>query len=128
MYTFLHAHNDRWAKNPENRIGKLWFDRIDIKRSKQLLSFSKNQLRVLMQVLTGHNDLNYFLHKLGLVESPMCLCGMREETVEHVVGECLMYIERRKRILNQFVISPTNFSSLNFKKLLKFLGETERFG
>ena len=71
MYTFLHAHNDRWAKNPENRIGKLWFDKIDINRSKQLLPFSKKQLRVLMLTLTGHSDPNYFLYKLGLVESSL---------------------------------------------------------
>ena len=81
-----------------------------------------------MQVLTGHCDLNYFLHKLELVDSPLCPCGMGEETVEHVIGECIMYIESRKRIFNQFIIKIDDFPTLPYKKLLKFIGETERFG
>ena len=81
-----------------------------------------------MQVLTGHCDLNYFLHKIGLMESPMCPCMMREETIEHVIGECLMYIECRKRIFDQFIIHPKYFPLLEFKNLLKFLGKTGQFG
>ena len=89
---------------------------------------SKNKLRVMMQVLTGHCDLNYFLHKMELVDSPLCPCGLSEETIEHVIGECIMYINSRKKCFNQFVVHPDDFHLLKFKNVLKFMGETERFG
>ena len=78
-----------------------------------------------MQILTGHTDLNYFLHKLGIVDSPLCPCGMEEETIEHVLCECIIYIEARKRILG--ILQIGELKSIKFGRILKFAGETRRF-
>ena len=80
-----------------------------------------------MQVLTGHTDLNYFLHKLGLVDSPLCPCGMAEETIEYVFCDCTMYIEPRKRIFGNFTLQVKDLKLPRYGKMLKFAGETKRF-
>lgn len=42
----------------------------------------------LVQALTGHAKCNDYLFRLGLVDSPNCLCQTRVETVEHFLLFC----------------------------------------
>ena len=51
---------------------------------------SRAQVSILMQLHTGHISLNYFLHKISKVESPVCpACQLNDKTVHHYLFECL---------------------------------------
>ena len=50
---------------------------------------SRAQASILMQLHTGHIPLNYFLHKINKVESPICpLCRTADETIHHYLLDC----------------------------------------
>ena len=53
------------------------------KRSGELLNLSRNQLRIIMELLIGHSYLKGHIYKLGLVESPKC--GTGKQAFECVV-------------------------------------------
>jgi len=42
------------------------------KRGGKLLNLSRNQLRIMMELLIGHSYLKGHVFKLGLVDSPVC--------------------------------------------------------
>ena len=53
---------------------------------------SKAQASVLMQLHTGHIPLNYFLHKINKVESPVCpICWLADKTIHHYLFNCLRH-------------------------------------
>jgi hypothetical protein len=55
----------------------------------KLLSFNRNQSRVVTGLLTGHNTLRRHLHLMRLLDSPLCRkCGVKEETSAHILCEC----------------------------------------
>jgi hypothetical protein len=55
----------------------------------KLLSFNRNQSRVVTGLLTSHNTLRRHLHLMGLLDSPLCRkCGVKEETLAHILCEC----------------------------------------
>jgi len=64
-----------------------------------ILNMSRQQLRLVLQVVTGHNTLNSHLYKLNLVPTPMCPCGLERETGYHFIGECDRYAMIRLAIL-----------------------------
>ena len=55
----------------------------------KLLSFNRNQSRVVTGLLTRNNTLLRHLHLLGLLHSPFCRkCGVTEETLAPILCEC----------------------------------------
>ena len=69
----------------------------------KLLSFNRNQSRVVTGLLTGHNALRRHLYLLGLLDSPLCrMCGVKEETSAHILCECEALAALRHRYLGSF--------------------------
>ena len=55
----------------------------------KLPSLNRTQSRVVTGLLTGHYTLRRYLHLLGLLDSPLCrMCGVKEETLAHILCEC----------------------------------------
>ena len=50
----------------------------------------------LTQILTGHNRLYCFLHRLSMVASPLCECQEEAETIEHFLFACNRYVVQRE--------------------------------
>lgn len=63
------------------------------------------------QILTGHGYFNTYLYKIGATNTAECAeCGAREDTVQHVVAECLRFTLRR----NAFqTVTGTNLSPVS---------------
>jgi len=86
-----------WVKSP----WKGWMDKIDDKLP--LHSFlmatshlSRAQASVLMQLCTRHILLNYFLHKISKVNSPVCpTCWHTDKTVHHYLLDCPGYMHEQ---------------------------------
>jgi hypothetical protein len=55
-----------------------------------LINLSRNQMRLVVGLETGHCHLRRHLHRLGIYkEEPVCRrCGMGEETAHHILFEC----------------------------------------
>jgi hypothetical protein len=82
----------RWRTNWQERaqlqssadLSLLWRCRDPL-----LSRVSRDTLRNLVSVITGHGKFRKNLHRMGLSDNPLCLaCGLEKETVFHFMCEC----------------------------------------
>ena len=90
---------------------------------------------ILTQFITGHSKLNYFLHRIGMTDSPTCECGCIENC-EHVLYDCPFYVRQRFNMIFELrehnVSFPFDLSLIigdkNVRNIVKkFLYNTNRF-
>ncbi|GBP00471.1 Retrovirus-related Pol polyprotein from type-1 retrotransposable element R1 4 [Eumeta japonica] len=80
------------------------------------------------QLLTGHGCFRKRLHDLGLNDTSVCLCGLRNEDMHHVLWCCLLYNELRTVMLSGLEVlsvGPVYYSDFagssgNFRQLREF--------
>jgi hypothetical protein len=71
----------------------------------RILSFNRTQSRVVIGLLTGHNNLRRHLHIMGLGNDPICRkCGTEEETSVHILCECETLASLRHAYLGSFFL------------------------
>jgi len=76
-------------------------------RNKSLMEFSRNYLRCVTGLLTGHCQMRRHMHILGLSQDPEChLCLEDEETRIHVLTQCPALATIRKELWGKSVINP----------------------
>jgi hypothetical protein len=100
-------HTEYWQSVRGQRQAKGFLKRPSAKRAGELLSLSRNQLRILTGLLTGHCHLKGHLFKLGLVNSPKCdRCKQASETASCVFCECEALAALRFRYLGCYFMKP----------------------
>ena len=66
--------------------------------------------------------LNYYLYKIGCVESTVCTCGFKNETISHFLLECPIYAHLRRELLQTITPLFHKLSNSNVPtNLLHFL-------
>ncbi|CRK97324.1 CLUMA_CG010718, isoform A [Clunio marinus] len=82
-----------------------------------LLNLSRNDLRVMMGVLTGHCCLYKHLNSMQRTQLINCrYCkGMTEETMQHVVASCDAHSRVRLRVFNHTVINAEELAEFAHK-------------
>ena len=88
--------------------------------SSNALPIPKNASRktevLLMNIFHKNNVLKHSLYRIGKVNSPLCtLCGLAEETAEHILFNCTMIREdlrlRALHYYNNIVHTPTDYAT-----------------
>ncbi len=86
------------------------------------------------QVLTGHCYLRSHLFRIGLANSPQCICGLDEKTVSHVLFHCPLLDSLRADFKTNVCsnVWPPNVKMLcesqsSFAALNKFVERCGRF-
>jgi ribonuclease HI len=76
-----------WKHTPGQRHAKKMINKSSNKLTSGLLILSRNQMRLVVGLLTGHCHLRKHLHRLGIYEEePVCKkCGMGKETAHHIL-------------------------------------------
>src|SRR5665811_1065761 len=93
-----------------------------------LRSRGRQTLRLLTQVITGHNTLNKHLFVMGLVESPVCTkCGQGDETSLHYLAECGFYATIRENTLGSYFLRDSDLYDISIPDFLKFIKKSGRF-
>nr|GAT43545.1 predicted protein [Mycena chlorophos] len=93
---------------------------------------TRAEASIITQLRTGHIGLNACLHRIKVVDSPMCVnCG-EPETVGHFLLKCRRYVLARHSLRTALPSrSPFNLSSLlshkNITHTLQFLKNTQCF-
>ena len=129
--TLKHRWKAMWAKSPwKGRI-----DKIDDKLPSHSFLMATSQLTraqasILMQLRTGHILLNYFLHKIGKVDSPTC--QTTDETVHHYLLDCLGLVHECHSLAQAMGRNSKSMRHLlgnwhAYKALLKYVRTTGRF-
>ena len=98
--------------------------------TKPLSNLGKNKLRAATQYLTGHCELNYHLNKYKPQSiSKICPhCSMEEETMNHFIGQCPMWFNRRGRFFNCYYSSVSEIADrFPLRKIVGYICSTNRF-
>jgi hypothetical protein len=85
----------------------------------RFLSFSRTQSRAVTGRLTGHNTLRRQLHLLGLLDSPLCRCRVKEETSAHILCQCQALASFRHVYRGSF-FEPEDIKSISLWAIWNF--------
>ena len=119
-------HQERWDSLTTCRQSKEFLVGCNARNTKFLLSLGRTKLRGLIGVLTGHVSLNYHLHKIGIVNDPICRgCGFEPETARHFICTCPALRNLRIKRLGDFYITPEEQMKLDIAKVLSFVIESK---
>lgn len=115
---------EQWATKAP-RLSRLT---INDDKIKEFLKLNRRKTRMAIQILSGHATLNYHLHKMKCVSSPTCPnCGDDKETVEHFIGVCPYYAQKRGEIFNEYYLTLTEITKQHsIRQILKFVEATKR--
>jgi hypothetical protein len=92
------------------------------KQASELLNLSKNQLRTMTGLLTGHCHLKGHLLNLGLVNSPKYdRCKQASETASDVLCDCEALAALRFRHLGHHFMKPGDFKDISVSRILHFV-------
>jgi ribonuclease HI len=119
-------HRLRWKDNKGCKQSKIFLGG-PCGNPRDVIRLPRNSLRLLTQVVTGHNTLNYHLFKMGLAPSSICLCELGEETGLHFMGECDIYAMTRLAVLGGLYLTAEELSEVPFTSLARYIARTGRF-
>ncbi|KAL5251137.1 hypothetical protein ACHWQZ_G016753 [Mnemiopsis leidyi] len=116
---------ERWKDMPPH-FRTVWRESY----TKSLSNLGKNKPRAATQYLTGHCELNYHLNKYKPKSiSKICPhCSMEEETMNHFIGQCPMWFNRRGRFFNCYYASVSEIADrFPLRKIVGYICSTNRF-
>ena len=89
-------HSIKWSNMSTCRQSREALPRIDGRLSREILSLDRSTIRLIIQVITGHGNLNKHNYLTGKSATPLCpKCEENPETSEHYVGKCPAYDLKR---------------------------------
>jgi len=116
MYDKWHTY---WQGVNECRLTKNFMPRPSKNKTNKILKHSRSQVRRLIEVITGQNNLNYIQSKVYPGTSELCrFCEEEDETFEHLINECPCFTTFRFQYLNNKPI--INSLDWDNETLLKF--------
>jgi ribonuclease HI len=122
-------HEILWAGTTVCRQSKLFLHRPLAPSG--IVGFCKSRLsvRLLTQVITGHNTLQYHLRNMGLAETANCLQCWHElvETSAHFVGHCERFCAIRYNRFGFDSLRPYQFLDIPLARLAQFIASSGRF-
>jgi ribonuclease HI len=122
------VHYRQWTASTNCRQSKQWIVRPNRAMTRYLLSLTRNQLRILVSMITGHSRLKGHLHKMGLTQSPDCdACGMEEETTFHFLCVCPSLSTLRTRTFGRPILNVLGFAEMPATAVLRFATSSGRF-
>ena len=97
-----------WDGEDGFRQTKLWFQSVNLKISKILLKSDRVTYGHLIQIITGHNYLNYHQFNMNRTNSSLCrYCEDEEETSWHYMASCQKYDATRPSITGHHDTPPS---------------------
>ena len=129
-----------WADSPrKNRFARIDPDFPFNNFRKKLFKLPRNQSSIIMQLRTGHFPLNFYLHRIGKIETDKCTKCMENpinaqitETINHFLFDCQAYHLARQALIakigrNNLSLSKIMKSTDRMKALVTFINRSGRF-
>ena len=102
---FMNIWNQEWKSSTMFRQSKIFFPELKPKHSECLTRLGRYMLGQTVQLLVGHNMLNYHRHLICKDIDPLCrLCGEENEDSFHLIGECPVLFEKRAQIFHKYLL------------------------
>jgi hypothetical protein len=115
-------HEEYWQSIHGQRQAKGFLKRPSATRAGELSNFSRNQVQIMMGLLTRHSHLKGHLFKLGLVHIPGCdRCKQASETASHIPCDYDALATLRFRHLGQHFMKPGDSEDISISRILHFV-------
>ena len=117
IYTY-HKWKEKWTNYKYCRQTKLFYPEPSKKMGKYVRQLARTDLSLLIQGITGQNNLNYLNNLITPQISPLCrFCEEEDETFEHILTDCPVFYTQR---INIFKFKPI-LQSWTPGKLIQFI-------
>ena len=121
------SHQTNWRNLPYCRQTKMMIPSPDPKIWKKIQKYSRRNIMIITQMLTGHCTLQRHLTIMKIEEDPTCeQCCEDEETVEHFLCECPVFAVIRHHTLGKLFLEQTDLPGLKMSQILDFVKKTKR--
>lgn len=113
----------RWRDDPMGQHTKKFIENPSYRFTSHLLHLSRSEIRIAVQLFTGHGHLNYHIDKLTLRVGPNCRrCLTEPETVVHLITSCPNWAVARARIsiFGSIQPSPARIQATTPGELINF--------
>ena len=99
----FHKWREKWRALKKCRQTKLFYPGPDKSKYRQVKYFSRQELQLYIQAITGQNNLNYLNNLIVPEYTDQCrFCEEDEETFAHFVGECPVFSSLRQHVTGGF--------------------------
>ena len=116
---FYNKWETEWANYHKARMTKLFYIKPDKNQAKYVLKLGRLEMSRFIKIITGHNGLFYFKHKVDSIINPICrFCLEADETFYHLATECPVHWAKRTEFFLD--ILPTTNSKWSVRALLDF--------
>jgi ribonuclease HI len=89
-----------WDGYKEGRMSKQFLKTIRKNIQQQALELGRHKLGTLIRIITGHNGLAYFKHKIDPEIDPVCrFCQEDDETFHHFINDCPVFWRERMEVI-----------------------------
>jgi len=103
---------------PLTAESKLLLQRFNRSFTRYAIGLGKQDFRILVGLLTGHNWLNRHMSVMGLRENPKCpLCDEEDETSLHLLSKCPATMLCRNALLAAYQLSPLDLRGIHWAGL-----------
>ena len=121
------AHTKKWKQINTCAQSKRWIS-MPWYGNQSLLKYSRTHIKWLVETYTGHGRFQAHMHRMRLVESPICeACEQVAETAHHFLAECPVYIMERNVKLGACILTVDSLLKTHTKDLWSFIMSTGRF-
>jgi len=117
-----------WRNISGCRQAKLYLQGPDLGLTRFALRLSRNELRLIVGLITGHIALNKHLSVMKISTDPICpLCKEAEETAMHFLGQCAATMHLRLKLMGSAILTSEEIRQMTLCTLLNFAKLTKRF-
>jgi hypothetical protein len=100
-------HKKYWESLTVLKQAKGFLQGPSVRRTKELLKLTRNQLHRVTGLLTGHFHLKGHLFKMGLIDSPICeRCLAKDKSATHILCDCAAIAYLRFCHLGHYFMEP----------------------
>jgi hypothetical protein len=113
-----------WDQSTKGQITKQYFPDITAR-----LNMKLNLTHNFTLMVTGHGNLNSYLHRFKIRGTPSCPCGAQDQTVDHLLFQCELLREERNDLITNILktdvwpISKSELIRKHFKAFYKFTND-----
>ena len=119
------AWDNQWMGTQGCRQAKRLLGYSDTKKAKTLLGLTRDKLRKILAILTGHGKFKKHLTVMGLQGDKVCkFCKAEDETAEHIVLDCMALVQHRQSALGHRTLDTRRARLLKPAEILVFLEKT----
>jgi hypothetical protein len=115
----------QWEETTKGAITKEFFPSVE-RRLTVILNLSPK----VTTIMTGHGNIQSYLHRLKIIGSPECQCKHGIQTVDHLIFECNM-LKNETEALKTSVIKAGNASEQSeltnryLKQLIRYINSMD---